>query len=481
MECVTSHGADVIVIGSGPNGLAAAIEVARAGHSVIVLEGQETIGGGARTAELTLPGFHHDVCSAVHPFAVASPFFRKLPLSNFGLKWIEPPAALAHPFDEEVVVVRRSICETAKTLGGDGDRYSSLMNRLTRDWQHLESAVMGPLTWPSHPIAAIRFSMKALRSARGVANELFSGEPARGLFAGLAAHGMVPLNRSLTAGTALVLGLLAHAVGWPVPRGGAQAISNALAAYLRALGGTIITGRPVDSLDDLPPARAILCDLSPKPLLRVAGHRFPPAYRQNLERYRYGPGVFKMDWALEGPIPWKAAACSEAATVHLGGSMSEIALSEQQVWEGTPPEHPYVLLAQPTLFDASRAPAGKHIAWAYCHVPNGSMSNMTERIESQIERYAPGFRKLILARRSAPPSEVEKRNPNYVGGDIASGVLDWRQFFTRPTRMLYSTPAKGIYICSAATPPGVGVHGMCGYFAAQRALRRELQISPAEP
>jgi phytoene dehydrogenase-like protein len=286
---------------------------------------------------------------------------------------------------------------------------------------------------------------------------------------------MIPLDRPLTAGTALALGVLAHVVGWPLPRGGAQAISNALAAYLQSLGGQIVSGRRIRSVDELPPARAILCDLSPKPLLRIAGHRFPASYRRKLERYRYGSAVFKLDWALNAPISWKAAACSEAATVHLGGAMAEIALSEQQVWQGRPPENPFVLLAQPTLFDASRAPRGKHIAWAYCHVPNGSTYDMTERIEDQIERYAPGFRKLILARSVMPPREVERHNANYVGGDIASGVVDWRQFFTRPTHMLYSTPAEGIYICSAATPPGVGVHGMCGYFAARRALRRELR------
>jgi phytoene dehydrogenase-like protein len=285
---------------------------------------------------------------------------------------------------------------------------------------------------------------------------------------------MIPLDRPLTAGTGLALGVLAHIVGWPLPRGGAQAISDALAAYLRSLGGQIVTGTRIRSVDELPPTRAILCDLSPKPLLQIAGHRFPASYRRKLERYRYGAAAFKLDWALSGPIPWKAARCAEAATVHLGGTMADIALAEQQVWEGRPAERPFVLLVQPTLFDPSRAPRGKHIAWAYCHVPNGCTLDMTEKIEAQIESYAPGFQKLILARSVMPPREIERRNANYVGGDIGSGSVDWPQFFTRPTRSLYSTPAKGVYICSAATPPGVGVHGMCGYLAAQRALRREL-------
>ena len=464
------HNFDAVVVGSGPNGLAAAIEIARAGRSVAVYEAEDTIGGGARTKELTLPGFRHDVCSAVHPFAVASPFFRSLPLEDFGLRWIESPAALAHPIGENAAMVRRSLDETAKALAPDAEAYRTLLGPYIRDWPKIEAAVMGPLGWPRHPVAQAKFGMRALRSAASVAGR-FRGAPARALFAGIAAHGMLPLESPLTAGIALSLGALAHLVGWPMPQGGAQAISDALAAYLRSLGGQIITGARIGSFAEVPAARAILFDLSPKPLLQIAGDRFPPAYRSSLERYRYGPGAFKLDWALSGPIPWRAPACSEAATIHLGGTFEEIALAERQVAQGSAPASPFVLLSQPTLFDPTRAPAGKHIAWAYCHVPNGSTQDMTEPVENQIEQYAPGFRDLILARSVMGTREIETHNANFVGGDIGSGSVEWRQFFARPTRRLYSTPAKGIYICSASTPPGVGVHGMCGYHAARRALR----------
>jgi phytoene dehydrogenase-like protein len=466
---------DAIVVGSGPNGLAAAIALAQAGRSVVVFEAADTIGGGTRSAALTLPGFVHDVCSAVHPFALASPFFRTLPLASHGLRWIDPPAAIAHPFDDgSAVLVERSIERTSLQLGSDAGAYRSLMAWLVADWPKLEPAVLGPPHWPRHPLALARFGSLALGSASGVARRLFRGERARAVFAGIAAHAMRPLEMTLTAGVGLALGATAHLVGWPVPRGGSQRIADALASYLRSLGGEIVTGRSVRSLDDLPKARAILCDLTPRPLLRIAGPQFPFSYRRKLERYRYGLAAYKVDWALEGPIPWRAPQCAQAATVHLGDSLSEISMSEREAWAGRNPERPYVLVTQPSLFDPDRAPAGKHTAWAYCHVPNGSDFEMLGRVESQIERFAPGFRDRVLARSVLAPAELERRNANLIGGDIAGGVVDLRQYFTRPTRSLYSTPVKGLYICSSSTPPGVGVHGMCGFHAAQRALKEVL-------
>jgi len=466
---------DAIVIGSGPNGLAAAIAVAQAGRRVVVYEAAATIGGGARSAELTRPGFVHDVCSAIHPFAVASPFFRTLPLAQHGLSWIEPPSMLAHPFDDgTAAVVERSANRTADALGADAAAYRALVGRIADDWPRLEGTVLGPFRFPRHPFAAARFGLNALRSAEAVARR-FSGRDARALFAGIAAHGMLPLDRAPTAGFGLVLGGLAHVAGWVVPRGGAQRISDALAAHLRSLGGEIVTSSPVATIDDLPAARAILCDLSPKPLLRIAGHRFPDGYRRLLERYRYGMGAFKVDWALDAPIPWRASACARAATVHVGGTLDEIAASERDAWTGRISERPFVLLAQPTICDPSRAPAGKHTVWAYCHVPHASTADMVGPIESQIERFAPGFHDRILARSVMTPADIESRNANLVGGDIGAGVTDLDQFFSRPTWRTYSTPVRGLYLCSAATPPGVGVHGMCGYFAAQRALRETLR------
>ncbi|MGI9106412.1 MAG: phytoene desaturase family protein [Pyrinomonadaceae bacterium] len=465
---------DAIVVGSGPNGLAAAIELARAGRSVRVYEAAETIGGGTRSAELTLPGFVHDVCSAVHPLAVASPFFRTLPLAAHGLEWVHPPASLAHPFDDgTAAVLERSIEQTGGTLdGADAARYARLMQPLVADWERLESALLGPLRWPRHPFALARFGLRGLRPAHSLAESLFAGERARALFVGLAAHSMLPLDQMGTAAFGLVLGITGHAVGWPSPRGGAQRIADALAAYLRSLGGEIVTGARIASIDELPPARAVLCDVTPRQLLRLAGHRLPPSYKRKLARYRYGPGAFKIDWALDGPVPWKAAACARAGTVHLGGTLSEITASERAPAKGEHAEHPYVLVAQPSLFDPTRAPAGKHTVWAYCHVPNGSTFDMTERIESQIERFAPGFRDRVLARSVLPPAELERRNANLVGGDINGGSQDLRQLFLRPTFRLYATPAQNLYLCSSSTPPGGGVHGMCGYFAARTALRK---------
>jgi phytoene dehydrogenase-like protein len=459
------------VIGSGPNGLAAAITLAQSGRSVLVIEGKDTIGGGTRTEELTFPGFLHDVCSAVHPMAVISPFFRTLPLEQHGLTWIQPPVSLAHPLDDgSAAVLLRSVDETAAVLGPDAECYKRMLDRLVDDWPRTEALLLGMSRLPRHPFAAGLFGLLGFRSAAGFAKFHFSGERARALFAGLAAHSMLPLERVPTAAFGLVFAITGHVAGWPIPRGGAQSIANALASYLRSLGGEIVTGEMVQSIDDLPKARAILCDVTPRQLLAMAGNRLPEPYRQKLERYRYGPGVCKLDWALDAPIPWTAEACRSAGTVHVGGTLDEIAASERAPWKGEHAERPFVLLSQPTLFDPTRAPDGKHIAWAYCHVPLGSHVDMSERIEQQIERFAPGFRRTILKRSVMLTADMEAYNPNLVGGDINGGSAQLDQFFLRPTWRLYRTPSRGLYICSASTPPGGGVHGLCGYLAARAAL-----------
>ena len=466
---------DAIVVGAGPNGLSAAIALARAGRSVTVYEALERIGGGASSAELTLPGFTHDVCSAVHPVAVASPFWRTLPLAAHGLTWVYPRAELAHPIDgQPAAIVWRSLDDTARDLGADDAHYRALLRPIVDAWPRLVSTVLGEPRIPTHPLALARFGLHAMASAQSRATRTFSGDRARGLFAGLAAHAMVPLDCFPSGAVALVFAALAHRSGWPFPEGGAQRLSDALASLLRSLGGTIVTGAKVINVDDLPRARAVLFDLSPRPLLAIAGHRFPAHFRRRLEAYRYGMGAFKVDWALDAPIPWRDPRVAEAGTVHIGGTLDEIAASERETWEGGLPERPFVLLAQPTLFDATRAPAGRHVAWGYCHVPRGSTADMLPRIEAQIERFAPGFRDRVLARHVTTPADLERRNPNMVGGDIGMGVMDWPQLFRRPSWRFYETPARDLFICSASTPPGVGVHGMCGYFAAQAALRRAL-------
>jgi phytoene dehydrogenase-like protein len=467
---------DAAVVGSGPNGLSAAIVLARAGFRVAVFEAAAEVGGGLRSAPLTLPGFVHDVCSAVHPLAVASPFFKSLPLAAHGLEWIEPPVMFAHPFEDgSAAAVRRAVDDTAAELASDGAAYRRIFEPIVANWHQLESLVLAPPAVPRHPFAAARFALHGLRSAEAFASRTFRRRETRGLFAGAAAHGMIPLDRPVTAGFGLVLTALAHAVGWVFPRGGAQQIANALAACLRSLGGEIHTGTAIASIDALPPARAVLCDLSPRPFLRIAGHRLPAAYRRRLERYRYGLGAFKVDWALDAPIPWRSERCAEAGTVHLGGTIEEIARAERSAWAGRAPDRPFVLLAQPSRFDPTRAPVGKHTVWAYCHVPHGSTTDMLPAIEAQIERVAPGFRERVLARHVMGPAALEEHNPNYVGGDIAAGVSDVRQMLARPTLSWYSTPCRGLYLCSASTPPGVGVHGMCGYYAAERVLKRVLR------
>ncbi len=464
---------DAIVVGSGPNGLAAAITLARAGRSVLVREAAATIGGGMQTAEVTLPGFQHDICSAVLPLGVASPFFRTLPLEAYGLRWIYPPLALAHPFDDgTAATLERSLAATAATLGADATAYQNLMAPFVAGWGDLEGSLLGPLAVPRHPFALARFGLQAIRSADGLARGLFKDERARALFAGLAAHSIQALDQPATAAFGLVLGILGHAVGWPVAAGGSGQLANALASYLRALGGVIETGAPVAALAELPSARAIVFDVTPRQLLRIAGDRLPASYRSKLEHYRYGPGVFKVDYALDGPLPWRAAEALRAGTVHLGGTLAEIAHSESEVAQGRHPEQPFVLLAQQSLFDPSRAPAGKQTLWAYCHVPHGSTVDMTLAIERQIERFAPGFKDRILARSVMNTRAMEQHNANYIGGDINGGIQDLRQLWTRPTARLvpYSTPAPGIYLCSSSTPPGGGVHGMCGYYAARAVL-----------
>ncbi len=462
---------DAIIVGAGPNGLSAAIELAQAGLRVSVFEASDVVGGGARSAELTLPGYTHDLCSAVHPLAYASPFLRRLPLGQFGLEWINPDAALAHPFDaDECVVLERSVSATSASLGVDRQAYSEFFSSVLEHWSRIETAFLHPFHLLRHPGSLARLGMDAFRTARGLAHRQFQGANARALFLGLSAHSMLPLDRIPSAAFGMVLGLYGHAYGWPVPRGGAQKIADALAAYLRSLGGRIVTGSRVNSLIELPPARIVLCDMTPRQLLRIAGVSLPSGYRRSLERYRYGMGAFKVDWALSEPIPWGSPRCAEAITVHLGALPWEIEASERAAWASGLCERPFVLLAQPSLFDRDRAPAGRHTAWAYCHVPHASDADMLSRIENQVERFAPGFRDCILARSVKSPRELERGNPNLVGGDINGGVADWRQLFARPTWRLYRTPLKGLYLCSASTPPGGGVHGMCGYYAARAAL-----------
>ena len=469
---------DAVVVGSGPNGLAAAIHVAQAGKSVTVYEANDDIGGGARSKELTLPGFVHDVCSAFHPMAAASPFFRTLRLGEHGLRWIHPTAPLAHPFDDgTAVILERSLDDTVRALGRDGKAYAALMGPLVGSWSDLYDEVLGPIGHvPRHPLLLARFGLDAMRSARSLVSRFREGR-ARALLAGIAAHSFLPLEAPFSASAALLLGAAGHAVGWPIARGGSGAIATALASHLRALGGVVTTGHRVQELSDVPTAAAYLFDTSPAQLDMIAADRLSPGYRRALRRYRRGPGVFKVDYALDGAIPWHAEACVRAGTVHLGGTFEEIAASERAVSRGDHPDRPFLLVGQQSLFDDTRAPAGKHTVWAYCHVPNGSSEDMTARIEAQLERFAPGFRERVLARAVTTPADIERANANDLGGDIANGSHSGLQLLMRPRVALdpYATSARDIYLCSAATPPGGGVHGMCGYHAARSALRRALR------
>ncbi|MDP9479549.1 MAG: NAD(P)/FAD-dependent oxidoreductase [Actinomycetota bacterium] len=465
---------DAVVVGSGPNGLAAAVELARNGRRVAVLEAEDTIGGGTRSAEITLPGFVHDLGSAIHPLGYASPFFGQLPLEEHGLEWVHPQAPLAHPFDDgTAVVLERSIPATADSLGPDAGTYRRLMEPLAADTGRIAGLFVGRLRLPRHPVALAAAGVRSLLSARGQAEALFEGERARGLFAGNAGHSFLPLEKPPSALFGLLLGTLGHAFGWPFPKGGSQKLADALASYLVSLGGEIFPGVRVESVEQVPRTRTVLFDVTPRQLLGIAGEHFTERYRSGLKRYRYGPGVFKVDFALDGPVPWEAEDCKRAGTVHLGGTLEDVAAGESAVSLGEHPERPFVLLAQQSLFDPTRAPEGKHTVWAYCHVPNGSEVDMTERIEAQIERFAPGFRERILAKSASGTADLERGNANLVGGDINGGYMDLRQLFTRPMPRLnpYSTPAKGLYICSSSAPPGGGVHGMSGYLAARAALR----------
>nr|WP_217220629.1 NAD(P)/FAD-dependent oxidoreductase [Mucilaginibacter paludis] len=470
---------DAVVVGSGPNGLAAAILLRQHGLSVLLLEGKDKIGGGLSTEELTLPGFKHDVCSAIHPLAAGSPFFQQLPLQQHGLEYIYPEVAAAHPFDDgTAAVLKKSITETAALLGEDEKTYLNLIAPLVKSWPGMADDVLAPLHFPKHPIDMARFGLNAMTSATHLARH-FKTQAAKGLFAGMAAHSIQPLTNLATSAIALVLMTNGHLKGWPVPKGGANQIAQALASYFVSIGGIIETGRYISSLNQLPSARAVLFDVTPKQLLSIAGHQFSSVYKWQLERYQYGMGVFKVDWALDDAIPFTAKGAREAGTVHIGGTLQEIVQGEKETTEGKHPERPFVLLAQQSLFDDTRAPKGKHTAWAYCHVPNGSYKDMTESIERQVERFAPGFRERILGKHTFNTGQLENYNPNYIGGDINGGIIDLAQLFTRPALRSspYRTSAKGIYICSSSTPPGSGVHGMCGYHSAKRALKDIFNIS----
>jgi phytoene dehydrogenase-like protein len=464
------------VIGAGPNGLAAAIVLAQAGLQVDVFEAEAQPGGAARTMELTLPGFLHDFGSAVHPLAVGSPFFSSLPLQNYGLDWIHSPAALAHPLDDgTAVALERDLGNVESALGKDGKAWRRLMGPFAEHWAELAPEVLRPvpsLPLPRHPFLLAKFGLRALSSARSLVRGLFRDARTKALFAGLAAHSVLSLDEPMSAAAGVLLGAALHSVGWPIPRGGAQSITSALCSCLADLGATVTTSRRVENLGALSGYDVTLCDVSPRQLLRLAGDRLSESYRHKLADYRYGPGVFKVDYALRQPIPWKAPECLRAATVHLGGSFEEIAASEAAMSSGNHADRPFVLLAQPSLFDPTRAPEGRHTVWAYCHVPNGSSFDMLSRLEGQIERFAPGFRDCVLARRILSPSALEEMDANLVGGDVGGGAMDLRQILFRPTWRQYATSARDIYLCSASTPPGGGVHGMCGYHAARLAVSR---------
>ena len=467
------------VVGGGPNGLAAAIVLAQYGAAVKLFEAESELGGAARTLELTIPGFMHDFGSAVYPLAIGSPFFSSLPLSEHGLGWIHSPLPLAHPLEDgTAVTLERSIDDAAREFRRDGRAWFRLMKPLVDGWDELASEVLGPVPIvPRHPLLLARFGLSAMTPASILSDVLFRDDRTKALFAGLAAHSFLRLDEPLSGAIGVLLGAAAHARGWPIPRGGAQSITDALRRHLEMLGADVVTSTRIESLADLADYDLTMCDVTPRQLASMAGGRLSSSYLRQLKKYRYGPGVFKVDYALSDPIPWTALDCKRAATVHLGGSAKEIAISEEAMRSGHHAERPFVLLAQPSLFDATRAPVGKHVAWAYCHVPHGSGVDMLDRIESQIERFAPGFRECVIARRVLGPAEMESMDANLVGGDITGGAMDIRQFLFRPTRRNYATSASDIYLCSSSTPPGAGVHGMCGYHAATRALKSWLDKS----
>jgi phytoene dehydrogenase-like protein len=470
---------DAIIVGSGPNGLAAALALAEEGLSTLVVEAHDEPGGGTRTLEMTAPGFHHDVCSTVHPLGIASPWLRALELEKHGLEWIHPRAPLAHVVGDRVVTLERSLEETCAQLGRDGNAYRDLLAPFVERFDELLRDSLAPLRPPESPLLFARFGLRALRSLEGLAGR-FEDPAAPALLAGIAAHAMVPLDQLATASFGLILAAAGHAVGWPIARGGSKAITHAMVAKLRAMGGEVICGERVTSLDELPLARAYILDVTPKQLLAIAGDRLPDRYREKIADYRYGLGVFKIDWALRDAVPWRDARCARSATVHLSGTMNDVAAAEATAHAGGLAERPFILFVQPTLFDPSRAPANRHIAWAYCHVPPRWDGDATRAIEDHVEAFAPGFRDTILARNTMGPAQMEAYNANYVGGDINGGISDLRQLFFRPTPKLdpYATPARDIFLCSSSTPPGGGVHGMCGYWAARSVLRRVFDLDP---
>jgi len=468
-------GYDAVIVGAGPNGLAAAITLARKGLKVVIFEAAERAGGGLRSCETTIPGFVHDVCSAIHPLAYASPFFRELPLNKLGLEWVQPVIPISHPLNNgHAVSLFRSLKETGAEVGIDQEAYEKMMRPLVNEWRPLLNNVLGPLRIPSNPILMARFGWHGIRSASSLVKKYFKDEPARALISGLAAHSMLDLNFNGSAAFGLILGMLGHAVGWPFPKGGSEKLAEALVAYLKAMKVEIVTDSPIKSLDQLPPGRAVIFDITPKQLLKLSGTNLPDSYREKLKNYRYGMGVCKVDWALSEPVPFKNENCKRAGTVHIGGFHDDIIQSEKLVWNGVNPDRPFVILAQHTVADPSRAPEGKHTGWAYCHVPAGSDSDRKETIENQIERFAPGFRETILASKVTTARDYSEYNPNYIGGDINGGVQDIKQLFMRPVAKWdpYQTGNPGLYLCSSSTPPGGGVHGMCGYHAAQSFLRK---------
>lgn len=460
-----------VVIGSGPNGLAAAIVLAQAGLSVELHEAAPEVGGATRSGELTLPGFVHDLGSAVHPMGISSPFFIKLRLEEHGLKWILPEASVAHPLDDgTAVTLERDVQATASQFGAAGSNYREVFDPLTNDWPTLVREVLRPLRLPLHPLLVARFGLRGIQPAKMFCRRTLVSPRASALFAGMAAHSVLRMEAPLSAAFGLIMGAAGHAVGWPIPRGGSRSIAAALTAVFEAAGGRIVTNSRIDDLKQVSGRDLVLCDVTPRQFVSMAGSYLPAPFRESLEQYRYGPGVFKMDWALSEPIPWRARECLRSATVHLGGTLEEIAASETAAWDGEPPKRPFVLVVQPTVFDPTRAPAGQHTAWAYCHVPNGWTGSAVAQIEGQIERFAPGFRDCILARATHNTKQMEAWNANLVGGDIVGGVFDLVQMPLRPTWRQYGTPLPGVYLCSSSTPPGGSVHGLCGYYAARRAL-----------
>tara|TARA_R100001591_G_scaffold118428_1_gene141208 strand:- start:9863 stop:11311 length:1449 start_codon:yes stop_codon:yes gene_type:complete len=470
---------DVFVIGSGPNGLAAAVALAQQGLKVKVFEAKDSVGGGTRTLELTEPGFKHDICSAVHPTAVSSPFFNTLPLSYHGLAWIHPDFPLAHPLDNgEAVIVEKSFENTLQRLGSDSKNYKKLFKDFIDSWEYLSKDLFGTLRIPNHPISMMRFGWYGMFSSTLLSNSFFKSERTKAYFAGLAAHSILPLENAFTASFGLVLGTTIHSVGWPIAKNGSHAITKALESYFKTLGGEIELNTHIESLDEFPEGKPILFDLTPQQIVTIADRKLPDSLRDKLLSYNYGPGVFKIDFALSEPVPWLNEECKKAGTLHLGGTMQELVHAEKEVWDGIHSTNPYVLISQPSLFDDSRAPKGKHVLWSYCHVPNGSKENMEKQIIDQIERYAPGFRDTIISFSSMTAMDFEKYNPNYIGGDINGGAQNLKQLFGRPLIKWdpYKLPVENLYICSSSTPPGGGVHGMSGFNAARSVLKNEFGI-----